>query len=463
MSTASAAAAGAAGDAPRCAAMCDFARRRRPRLEPRPRPLIMPPRHGCSVRSSINQGSHMAVAKGNAVIGQSGGPTSVINQSLVGAVLEARKHGHIDRFLGARHGVRGIVDGQFIELNRAGEELLERIALTPAAALGSSRDKPDAAYCERIFQSFKKHNVRTFFYIGGNDSADTARIVNDLARQASYELRTFHIPKTIDNDLRVHDHTPGFGSAARFVASAIMGDDFDNRSLPGVKVDIIMGRNAGFLTAASVLARKYENDGPHLIYVPEANFSVDKFLADVDRVYKKLGRCVIAVSEGIHDENGTPMAVVLAEKLGRPVEKDSHGNVQLSGSGILGDFLGDLIKNQLKIKRVRSDTFGYLQRSFPGYTSETDAAEAREVGRQAVIASADEKNNIGLSVVMKRLSNSPYKIAYELTDIRNVARETKHLADEYISGGNDITQAFIDYARPLVGTLPAVGSFSELK
>lgn len=402
-------------------------------------------------------------AKGNAVIGQSGGPTSVINQSLVGVALEARKHGHIDRLLGARHGVRGIVNEDFIELNNASAELLERVALTPAAALGSTRDKPDADYCQRIFASFQKNNVRTFFYIGGNDSADTARIVNDLARQANYELRTFHIPKTIDNDLRVHDHTPGFGSAAKFVASAIMGDDFDNKSLPGVKVDTIMGRNAGFLTAASVLARHYENDGPHLIYVPEVDFDPDKFLGDVDRVYKKLNRCVIAVSEGIHDHNGTPMVVVLAEKLGRTVEKDSHGNVQLSGSGILGDFLADLIKSHLKIKRVRSDTFGYLQRSFPGYVSQTDASEAREVGRQAVIASADENNNIGLSVIMKRLSNQPYQIEYGLTDIRNVARETKHLDPQYIKGGNDITQAFIDYARPLVGQLPTVGAFSEMK
>lgn len=152
-------------------------------------------------------------AKGNAVIGQSGGPTSVINQSLVGVALEARKHGHIDRLLGARHGVRGIVNEDFIELNNASAELLERVALTPAAALGSTRDKPDADYCQRIFASFQKNNVRTFFYIGGNDSADTARIVNDLARQANYELRTFHIPKTIDNDLRVHDHTPEIGRA----------------------------------------------------------------------------------------------------------------------------------------------------------------------------------------------------------------------------------------------------------
>src|SRR3954469_2629846 len=213
-------------------------------------------------------------AKGNAVVGQSGGPTSVINQSLVGVVQELRKSGHVDRILGARHGVRGIIEEKFVILNDAPDDLLERIAITPAAALGSTRDKPDHAYCEKIFASFKKNNVRHFFYIGGNDSADTARIVADLAKQEGHDLNVFHIPKTIDNDLRVHDHTPGYGSAARFVAAAIMGDNYDNASLPGVKVDIIMGRHAGFLTAASVLARQHPEDGPHLIYLPESTFSV---------------------------------------------------------------------------------------------------------------------------------------------------------------------------------------------
>ncbi len=401
-------------------------------------------------------------SKGNAVVGQSGGPTSVINQSLVGVIQEAKKAGHIDKLLGARHGVRGIVDEKFLSLKDIPDELLERIALTPSSALGSSRDKPDQAYCERIFKVFAKNNVRFFYYIGGNDSADAARIVGDLAQKEGYDLQVFHIPKTIDNDLRVHDHTPGFGSAAKFVASAMIGDDYDNKSLPGVKVDVIMGRHAGFLTAASVLARKYENDGPHLIYVPEAHFNVDKFLGDVDRIYKKIGRCVIAVSEGIHNEQGTPMAVVLAEQLGRAVEKDSHGNVQLSGSGILGDFLGDLIKSKLGIKRVRSDTFGYLQRSFPGYVSEVDAEEARLVGRKAVQYSAD--NSIKeCSVVIKRASNSPYKIEIETTSIKNVAKDTKHLSPEFIKDGNDITQAFVDYCKPLVGKLPTVGSFDEVK
>ncbi len=401
--------------------------------------------------------------KGNAVVGQSGGPTSVINQSLVGVIEEVKKHGHIGKLLGARHGVRGIVANDYIDLKSVPTDLVERIAMTPSSALGSTRDKPDAEYCKKIMLNFKQNNVRYFFYIGGNDSADAARIVQELAAADGHELHVFHIPKTIDNDLRVHDHTPGFGSAAKFVASAIMGDNYDNASLPGIKVDIIMGRHAGFLTAASVLARKYPTDGPHLIYVPEAPLSEEKFLADVDRVYSKQGRCLIAMSEGV----GTPDGKTWAEKMSENIEKDSHGNIQLSGTGALGDFFAGLVTKKLnnpggKKLRVRADTFGYLQRSFAGYVSEVDAKEGREVGRQAVRYSADPKH-MELSVVMKRVSNSPYKIELEHTSIKNVAKDTKHLSAEYIKNGNDITQAFIDYAKPLVGDLPVVDSFLEMR
>jgi ATP-dependent phosphofructokinase / diphosphate-dependent phosphofructokinase len=394
--------------------------------------------------------------RGNAVIGQSGGPTAVINQSLVGVVEELRKHGHVNRLLGARHGVKGIVNEQFIELNDVPDDLLGRIAKTPAAALGSTRDKPDQAYCERIFRSFAKNDVRYFFYIGGNDSADTARIVNDLAKAEGYDLQTFHIPKTIDNDLRVHDHTPGYGSAARWVASAIRGDNFDNKSLPGIKVDIIMGRHAGFLTAASVLARHRDDDGPHLIYVPEAPVSEDKFLSDVDAIYKKHGRCLIACSEGITAPDGKTWF----EKRAETHERDSHGNLQLSGSGELGDYLADLIKSKLGAKlRVRADTFGYVQRSFP-LQSETDAQEARLVGQMAARHSA-EAGSSG-SVAMRRVGGGAYKIETFLTPLHTVAKETKHMDASYITGGNNITQAFIDYAAPLVGKLPEVGTFDEL-
>src|SRR3954466_10296510 len=392
----------------------------------------------------------MPTTKPNAVIGQSGGPTAVLNQSLVGVVQAVQQSNHIGKLLGARHGVRGIVNNDFIELNGASQDLLERVAQTPAAALGSTRDKPDPAYCEKIFDSFKKNDVRFFFYIGGNDSADTARIVQELAAGANYDLQVFHIPKTIDNDLRVHDHTPGFGSAAKFVASAIMGDDYDNKSLPGVKVDVIMGRHAGFLTAASVLARKYENDGPHLIYVPEAPLTEEKFLADVDSVYKRLGRCLVAVSEGVSvpEKNEKGHYVTWAEKLSK-LDKDSHGNVNLAGSG-LGDYMAKLIETKLsppggKKIRVRADTFGYLQRSFPGLAvSEVDAKEARMVGKVAVEYSKDESKREG-SIAMERKPGGGYEISTIFTSIKNVARETKDLAPEYIRNGNDITQAFIDY------------------
>jgi 6-phosphofructokinase 1 len=400
--------------------------------------------------------------KGNAVIGQSGGPTMVINQSLVGVIEEAKKHAHIDRLLGARHGVRGIVNDDFIDIKDTPADLLERIAYTPSAALGSTRDKPDQAYCEKIFKSFAKNDVRYFFYIGGNDSSDTARIVHDMAKEAKYDLNVFHIPKTIDNDLKVHDHTPGYGSAAKFVAMAMMGDDYDNKSLPGIKVDVIMGRHAGFLTAASVLARKYENDGPHLIYVPEAPLSVEQFLGDVDRVYSKLGRCLIAVSEGVSAPDGKAWA----EKMAEDLEKDAHGNIQLSGTGALGDYLSEQIKTKLtapggKKLRVRADTFGYLQRSFP-FVSETDAREGRLVGQMAVRYSADPANTEG-SVAMRRVAGGGYKIETFLTPLATVARLTQHLDAKYIKNGNDIAEAFKDYARPLVGELPKVGSFEEMK
>ena len=400
------------------------------------------------------------VIKGNAVIGQSGGPTAVVNQSLVGVVETLKGCRVIGRILGARHGVSGIVKENFTDLKKVAPKTLEAVANTPAAALGSSRDKPDEAYCEKIFKVFEKNNVRYFFYIGGNDSADTARIINEMARASDYELRTFHIPKTIDNDLRVTDHCPGYGSAARFVASAFVGDDRDIAALPGIKINVVMGRHAGWLTAASVLGRADKTCGPHLVYVPEVAFSTRKFLEDVREVYGRLGRCQIAVSEGIADETGTPVAAALAERLGHRVERDSHGNVQLSGSGVLGDFLADFIKTELmqkyKTLRVRSDTFGYLQRSFAGYASRVDQAEARLAGRKA--AELAMAGNIDGSVVFKRLPGKTYRIKCVRAELKDVAREIKDMPRTYINRkGNGITRAFVNYAMPLVGQLPVIG------
>jgi ATP-dependent phosphofructokinase / diphosphate-dependent phosphofructokinase len=404
----------------------------------------------------------MARQQRNAVIGQSGGPTAVINQSLVGVIQESRKTGHIRKLLGARHGVRGIVNNDYIDTSATTDELLERIANTPAAALRSTRDKPDVEYCHRIFQSFKANDVGYFFYLGGNDSADTARIVEDLAKQEGYELQVFHVPKTIDNDLRVHDHCPGYPSAAKFVAMAIMGDNYDNRSLPGIKVDVIMGRNAGYLTAAAVLARQNDEDGPHLIYVPEAPVSEEQFIADVDRVYKARKRCLIAASEGILLPDGRTWF----EKLAETQERDSHGNLQLSGSGALGDYMADLIRAKLtppggKAPRVRADTFGYIQRSFPGAVSEVDQREARMVGQLAVRHSV-EPGTSG-SVAMRRKEGEKYEIEYFLTPLHTVAKETRKMDQAFVENANNITQAFVRYARPLVGKMPIVGSFDELQ
>lgn len=384
---------------------------------------------------------------GNVLIAQGGGPTAVINQSLAGAVLESRKFPEVDRVYGALHGVRGIIEEDFIDLTQATTHNLERVANTPSSGLLSTRDKPDAEYCSRIFKICMKHNVRYFFYIGGNDSADAVRIVNKNAFEAGYELRCIHIPKTIDNDLRVTDHCPGYGSAARFVALAFAGINLDNRSIPGVYIGVVMGRHAGFLTAASVFGRKYDDDGPHLLYFPERTFSQDQFLKDVDEIQTKHGRCIIAVSEGIVGADGQPIITSLT----KDHERDAHGNVQLSGSGALGDLLADLIKKELKIKRVRADTFGYLQRSFVGIVSPVDQQEAREVGEKA--AQFAIWNNVDGSVAIRRTGD--YSVDYFLTPLESVARETKHMPDSFITPfGTDVTPEFRHYAQPLLGTMP---------
>lgn len=379
------------------------------------------------------------------LIAQGGGPTAVINQSLVGVVLEARRHRQVHSVYGARHGMRGIVGEDFVDLTQETSHNLELVAQTPSSALGSTRDKPDTAYCHQIFSVLKAHGITHFFNIGGNDSSDALRIVADEARAAGYPLRCIHIPKTIDNDLVCNDHTPGFPSAARFVAQAFAGANLDNAALPGVYLGVVMGRHAGFLTAASALGKKFADDGPHLIYLPERVFELERFLADVKAMYERHGRCVIAVSEGIHDASGAPIAAQLAKDL----ERDAHGNVQLSGNGALADLLCEEIKTRLKIKRVRGDTFGYLQRSFIGCVSDVDQREAREVGEKAVqFAFHGDRDG---SVAIKRTGF--YSVDYELMPLAAVAGKTRVMEDEFIAAsGTDVTDAFRLYLRPLLGS-----------
>ncbi|MBI3095601.1 MAG: 6-phosphofructokinase [Rhodocyclales bacterium] len=383
--------------------------------------------------------------QGKVLVAQGGGPTAVINQSMAGVVLEARKFRNVELVYGAYHGVSGIIDEEFLDLTQETSHNIEMVANTPSSALGSTRDKPDLKYCQEIFKVLKAHGIGYFFYIGGNDSSDTVRIVSEEARRANYALRCIHIPKTIDNDLVGNDHTPGFPSAARFVAQAFMGANLDNAALTGVYLAVVMGRHAGFLTAASALGKKFPDDGPHLIYLPERVFSVEKFLADVKATYDKYGRCVIAASEGIHDNQGTPIITQLSSQ----VERDAHGNVQLSGTGALADLLCDEIKNKLGIKRVRGDTFGYLQRSFMGCVSDVDQREAREVGEKAVqYAMWGDRDG---SVAIKRTGF--YSVDYQLVPLESVAGKTRVMEDEFIAAsGTDVTDAFRLYLRPLLGS-----------
>src|ERR1700723_733073 len=389
------------------------------------------------------------------LVAQGGGPTAVINQSLAGVAREAVRFPGVTHVYGALQGVRGIVNDDLVDLGHETVTNLEAVAATPAAALGSTRDKPDRKYCEEIFKVLKAHAIDTFFYIGGNDSSDTVRIVAEEAKKSDHGLRAVHIPKTIDNDLVGFDHTPGYPSAARFVTQAFAGANLDNLALKGVYVAVVMGRHAGFLTAASALARKYPDDGPHLIYLPERTFVVDKFLTDVKATFERHGRCIVAVSEGIHDDKGEAIITKLMGK----AEKDAHGNVQLSGTGALADLLCEEVKSKLGISRVRGGTFGYLQRSFVGCVSDVDSKEAREVGEKAVqYAMWAGRNGSG---AIRRIGN--YAVDYPLIPLETVAGKTRVMEDAFIAASaNDVTPAFDDYLHPLLGSnLPDVARLRE--
>lgn len=388
----------------------------------------------------------MSSIVGKVLVAQGGGPTAVINQSVVGAVLEARKSPRVTHVYGALHGVNGIINENFIDLTEATTANLEAVANTPSSGLLSTRDKPDAAYCQRIFETCKLHDIRWFLYCGGNDSADTCRIVSEESQKAGYDMQVIHVAKTIDNDLLVTDHCPGYGSAGRYVAQAFAGANLDNRALPGVYIGVVMGRHAGFLTAAACMAQKYSDDGPHLIYLPERPLSKKQFVDDIKAVYKKYGRCIVAVSEGVVDAKGKAIAEQFTGG-----EKDAHGNVQLSGTGALGDLLSSWVKEGTGISRVRADTLGYIQRSFVGCVSESDAREAREVGEKA--AQYAIWHGQSGSVAMRRTGD--YAIEYFLTPLSTVARKSREMPANYINkAGNHVTDAFRAYVKPLVGDLP---------
>ena len=388
--------------------------------------------------------------QGKAVIGQSGGPTAVINKSLVGFIKEAVRQ-DFDEILGARHGIGGMLSQDFVNLANLSESQLYGIGKAPSAALGSIRKKPSDTDIEQLISIFKKNDIRNFFYIGGNDSAETANLIHNGAIEIGYEMKAFHIPKTIDNDLLETDHTPGYGSAARFVAHAFQGDDAEMRSLKGIKINVLMGRHAGWLTAASTLGKASEEDGPHLVYLPEKPFIIEEFKKEVKEVYDALGRCVVAVSEGIQGKDGEYFLQTYAKESGSSLagQTDSHGNIQLSGSGLLGDTLSQIISQHIESARVRADTFGYLQRSFLADVSDVDADEAERVGQHSVVASKDLQSG---SIVLKRQLSETYHCDVDVVDLSKVAKHTKDMPQAFLDENKPyVTNDFFEYAMPLTG------------
>ncbi|MBM3382989.1 MAG: 6-phosphofructokinase [Betaproteobacteria bacterium] len=396
--------------------------------------------------------------RANALVLQSGGPTAVINQTLAGILATARFHSKkIHTVYGAFHGLHGLLYENLLDLSDLPERVLSGLAHTPGAALGSARLKPKREDLDRLFQVFREHHIRYVFYIGGNDSAEAAQLIRSEANQRKHDLHILHVPKTIDNDLMETDHCPGYGSVARVAAHLLLGDDLDNRSFyNGIKINICMGRHAGWIAAASALARRcvenedYENCGPHLIYMPERKFTEEQFLDDVQKTYDRLGRATVVVAEGIADQLRNSRFAG---------EKDEFGNAQLSGSGKLGDYLAHsidkniLVKSHLGKLRVRADTWGYLQRSLPGMVSSVDSEEAFAVGAAAV--SAMMAGETDKTVIIKRVSDCPYASTTALVDLEKVAQKTKLVPSHMINtAGNGVTNAFFEYVEPLVGELP---------
>ncbi|MBN1780807.1 diphosphate--fructose-6-phosphate 1-phosphotransferase [bacterium] len=400
----------------------------------------------------------MSIIKGNAVVFTQGGPTAVINASWVGVVLGLMDVPEITGIYGSLNGIDGILHENFVDLRAQGRDRLIAVSKTPATALLSTRHKPKDEENQKMLEMFKKYNIRYVFGAGGNDTSESLDLMNDAAKAQGFELRLFHVAKTVDNDLMENDHTPGYASAARYVANAFRGVDMDNKCFGGVYLGVCMGRHAGFLTAASALGRTTPDSGPHLVYVPEKAFDIDRFCRDVEAVYNKYDRCVIAVSEGIEDKNGVPILQLLsADKL----EADSHGNVQLSGTGALADALVDKLKSYLQERgvvkklRARGDTLGYIQRSFPDQSS-VDYEETLGLGEFA--AKKALEGNIDGSVAIQRVSDDPYKSEYKLVPLKSVAGKTRHLPDAHVNAeGNNVTEAFIKWGKPLVGGLYPFG------
>jgi len=380
------------------------------------------------------------------VLAHSGGPTPVINASLLGVLEEARRHPAITGLLGAEFGIDGILAARFIDLFRESDDTIAAIARTPSSSLGTSRREVTGADLERLLDVFRIHSVRYLFYNGGNGSMGTAHEIQKLADRLSYDLNVIGIPKTIDNDLLETDHTPGYGSTARFFALALRDIGMDNRALPGqIEFVEILGRNAGWIVAATALARSYPDDAPHLIYFPEQRLSLTKLCADVESVYRRLNRCVIAVCEGQLDEEGGTF--------GADARSGSRGTLAMN----LAHRLALLVSKQLGI-RTRSEKPGLLGRASAASVSDQDWREARLCGAAAVNAAVSGRR--GKMVTLVRESDVPYSVSTSLVDLERVAFAEKLLPAQWRNeASNDVLPAFLDYAMPLVGVIPEHARF----
>ena len=389
----------------------------------------------------------MKLLKGAAILGQSGGPTSVINSSAAGVFIEALNKECITNVFGAKHGIRGILDEEFYDISKEDIKELELLKTTPSSDIGSVRYKlkdanvDDTDY-KRILEVFKKYDIRYFFYNGGNDSMDTCNKISKYLASSGYECRCIGIPKTIDNDLAVTDHTPGYGSAAKYIATTMMEihHDADVYDTPMVCVCEIMGRNAGWLTAASQLATE-AGCGPDLIYLPEIPFDIDEFINKVGEILAKKPHVLIAVSEGVQTKEGK-----YVPELAGDLAKDSFGHAQLGGTASV---LADQIKNKYNVK-VRAIEFNLMQRCAQHLASKVDVTEAYNAGKYAVryaVKGVTDKM-VGFERVIK---NGKYSCKYSLIDLSLVANDEKKVPLDWINKDHtSLNHKFIEYVTPLI-------------
>lgn len=386
--------------------------------------------------------------KGALIFAQSGGPTSVINASAAGVFTEGLASANVTAVYGAAHGIKGILEEEFYDIGKEDPKEIELLKYTPSSALGSVRYKlkdasvDDTDY-KRLLEVFKKYDVRYFFYNGGNDSMDTCNKISKYMAKSGYEMNVIGVPKTIDNDLYGTDHCPGFASAAKFIATTIMEINLDAKVYDTGMVCIIeaMGRNAGWLTASAALAG-YKGLGADLIYLPETDFNVDKFVADVKEVLKKKNnKCIVCLSEGIHDKNGT----LIVESLGKTGARDSFGHAQLGG---VAATLASIVKEATGVK-TRAVELSLMQRCAAHSASQTDIDETFEAGRQAVKAAVSGETD--KMVCYKRKDGDKYECEYTLLPLELAANTEKTVPAEWIiNDGTGVSDEFVKYALPLI-------------